>query len=112
MAKKYNIGQAPSPLDPIVQDAKDFRDHAEERWDANWKAMREDLEFLGGAQWPTEVLSARNREMRPCLTLNRLPQFVDQVIGDSRQNQISLRAVPAGDDRIDHPTVSYFIRRG
>jgi hypothetical protein len=85
-------------LDSAVRDAVEFRERAEEVWDASWKEMRDDLAFLAGDQWPAAVLAARERDARPTLTLNRLPQFVDQVIGDSRQNNISLRAIAAGED--------------
>ena len=96
MAKKK---PDPSP-DAKIADAVEFREHAEQVWESNWSQMRDDLEFLGGKQWPTAIEQERARDGRPCLTLNRLGQFVDQVIGDSRQNNISLRAIPSGDDAL------------
>lgn len=81
--------------------------HAEamKRFDNAWDFDREnrdealdDLKFAAGEQWPEAVLTEREGEGRPCLTINRLPQFVRQVIGDIRQNkpQIKVRAVGGG----------------
>ncbi|KKL51769.1 hypothetical protein LCGC14_2292180, partial [marine sediment metagenome] len=58
----------------------------------------DDLQFkLGGRlQWPDDIVRQREAEHRPMLTINKLPVFTDQVIGDSRQNKISIRVRPTG----------------
>lgn len=58
----------------------------------------EDFIFLAGdGQWPYEIRQQRQRDNRPCLTNNRLPQFVAQVVGDARQNRPSIDVLPAED---------------
>lgn len=68
-----------------------------EVWQHNWDAALEDIQFLAGAQWPEDIKKQREDEGRPCLTLNKLPQYVDQVSGDQRQNRpaISIHPVEA-----------------
>lgn len=89
---------------PKTDDA-DLHDQALKRFDAAWDFDRQnrddaldDLKFAAGEQWPEDVLTERRADGRPCLTINRLPQFVRQVIGDIRQNKptIKVRAVGGG----------------
>ena len=55
-----------------------------------------DLKFLAGDQWPNEIRLQREAQNRPCLTINRLPQFVNQVANSVRQNPPAIKAIPAG----------------
>lgn len=54
-----------------------------------------DLKFLAGEQWESDDVRARNG--RPCLTINQLPQFVAQVVGDIRINRPAIKVRPAED---------------
>lgn len=56
----------------------------------------DDLKFMVGQQWPTEVKAERDQNNRPCLTINRIPQFVRQVTNDGRQNRPSIKINPVG----------------
>ena len=38
--------------------------------------MLEDLEFRASEQWPDNIKSMREQDNRPCLTINRIPQFI------------------------------------
>lgn len=71
----------------FLQEARERAAYGMERWQDNFRAAQEDIEFLAGEQWPQSVRTERAEEDRPCLTLNKLPQFVDQVLGDQRQNR-------------------------
>lgn len=57
----------------------------------------EDLEFRAGRQWPDHLKLQREADQRPCLTNNRLPQFVRQVTNELRQNMLALRVAPNGE---------------
>lgn len=48
----------------------------------------------GDGQWPQKIKEERDREGRPCLTINRFPQFVNQVVGDQRQNRPQIHVEP------------------
>jgi Phage P22-like portal protein len=76
---------------------------AQARLEAAWIQDREnredafmDLKFLAGDQWPNEIRLQREAQNRPCLTINRLPQFVNQVANSVRLNPPAIKAVPAG----------------
>lgn len=63
----------------------------------------DDLKFRAGDQWPIEVKQDRARDGRPCLTINRIPQFIQQITNDQRQNRPSIK-VHAVDDGADVDT--------
>jgi hypothetical protein len=69
----------------------------------NIDAAYEDLRFRAGEQWPAKVLTERENEGRPVLTVNRIPQFIRQVTGDMRQMRPSIKVVPV-DSRGDKDT--------
>lgn len=54
----------------------------------------EDLEFLAGEQWDSNVKSIRDTQGRPALTVNRLPQFVRQITNEQRQSKPSVTVNP------------------
>ena len=81
----------------------DIVQEAQERLEAAWIQDREnredafmDLKFLAGDQWPNEIRLQREAQNRPCLTINRLPQFVNQVANGVRVNPPAIKAIPAG----------------
>src|SRR5574343_628596 len=61
---------------------------------ANRREAEEDFRFYGGEQWPNDMRRLRQVEARPCLTINKLPAFVHQVINDQRQNRPSIKVHP------------------
>ena len=63
----------------------------------NRKAAIEDRKFMAGDQWPADVAAQRNTDHRPCLTINKLPTFVNQITNDQRQNRPAINVSPIGD---------------
>jgi hypothetical protein len=59
--------------------------------------MLEDLRFRASEQWPPHIEAMRNSDNRPCLTVNRLPQFIRQVTNNQRASRPSVQVNPAGD---------------
>jgi hypothetical protein len=81
-----------------ITDAQEAFKAASEAEADNRKAWIDDLRFARlGEQWPAEVKRQREREGRPCLTINRLPAFIRQVTNDARQNRPMIRVHPVGD---------------
>jgi hypothetical protein len=68
---------------------------------------KEDTDFSVGDQWPAELKAQREVEKRPCLTINRLPQFIRQVTNDQRQNRPSIKVSPV-DNKADVDTAKIF----
>lgn len=58
----------------------------------------DDLRFVKGEQWPDEIKRQRDLDNRPCLTINRLPQFVRQVTNEQRQNRPAIKVNPVDDN--------------
>lgn len=70
----------------------------------NIEKAYEDLSFCwDDKQWDDTAKKTRTDEERPCLVVNRLPQFVHQVTGDMRQMKPSIRVVGV-DSRSDKDT--------
>jgi len=85
----------------LLRTARKQAEKAIEADKENRDAHIEDLKFLEGDQWTTDAKATR--EDRPCLTINKLPQFLDLVEGDQRQNRPAIKVVPV-DDRADVET--------
>lgn len=63
--------------------------------DENRRTALEDIKFSRmSEQWPDEIVTQRQKERRPCLTINKLPAFIRQVVNDARQNKPSIKVHP------------------
>jgi len=69
-------------------------DKAEQFEKVNRELADEDLRFAAGEHWPEDIRRQRERANRPCLTNNRLPAFIAQVVGDARQNKPAIKVHP------------------
>jgi hypothetical protein len=63
----------------------------------NREEALDDLKFLSGDQWPESIKTERDAAGKPCLTINRLPQFHRQVTNDQRQNRPAAQVNPVDD---------------
>jgi len=60
----------------------------------------EELKFSLGEQWPEEIRRARETDpngARPCLTVDKLDQYIRQVVNDARQNKPAIKPRPKDD---------------
>jgi len=65
----------------------------------NRDAYQQDMKFfLGMDQWDAAIKTERDTDGRPSLTLNQLPRFVDQVVGDIRLNCPRIKTRPESKD--------------
>lgn len=84
--------------DDIVKRAQDHMAEAIDADRENREHALDDLRHLiGEGQWPENVRVEREQNNRPCLTINRLPQFLRQVTGDIRRLNPSIDILP-GDE--------------
>lgn len=82
----------------ILTDAKAAFKICDEAEQDNRRLWLEDMKFARlGEQWPEAVKAQRDKEGRPCLTINRLPSFIRQVTNDARQNKPSIKCQPVDD---------------
>lgn len=71
----------------------------------NLDEAKEDLRFVYVDQWDPAVRAQREKEGRPCITVNTLPQFIGQVIGDRRINKTGVKVLPSTDATTDEAEV-------
>lgn len=60
----------------------------------NRREAREDARFVAGKQWDEIVYNNRINNNRPALTINRLPAFVAQIVGNARMNETDIKIIP------------------
>ena len=69
--------------------------------------MLDDLRFCTLDQWPEDIRSARENDIengpRPCLTLDKINQYVTQIVNDLRQGKPGINVRPQ-DDHADVET--------
>lgn len=75
----------------ILKESRDRMTVSISSWEVNRKLAEEDIDFLSGDQWPDDVKKDRKSEKKACLTFNKLPGVVDQIVGDQRQNSPSIK---------------------
>lgn len=81
--------------DDIIKMARKRLAEAKDADHENREEALEDLEYIAGFHWDEEEREAREDAGRPCITINRLPQFVRQVTGDIRQLNPAINVIPA-----------------
>ena len=74
-----------------------FRLASDAEADIRQKSL-DDLRFSIGDQWPINTKANRDRDRRPCLVLNRIPQFIRHVTNEQRQQRPSIQINPRGGD--------------
>lgn len=86
--------------DKIIQEAVERFKHCEEMEQENREQALEDLKFSLGDQWDDKIRRWRESDpngARPCLTVDKVGQYVRQVTNDARQNRPSVKVRPVDD---------------
>ena len=83
--------------DAILMTALDRFAEAETAWSDDRARYEADVRFAAGDQWPREIRQARENKRRPCLTVDKLGQYIRQVVNDARQNRPSVNVDPVDD---------------
>lgn len=97
MADERKAPEGYESEDDFVREARERFTAAESYDRENRDAAVDDLRFLAGDQWDQTTYANRIAQGRPCLTINQLPQFVAQVVGDIRINRPAIKVRPAED---------------
>jgi hypothetical protein len=94
--------------DDILKEAHEAFALAADSEAENRREALDDLKFARlGEQWPDAIRRERDLDGRPCLTINRLPAFIRQVVNDARQNKPAIVVHPV-DDFADPETAEVF----
>jgi hypothetical protein len=95
MADKKNLDT--SDKEAFLSTARRRAKYAHDAWEKNYTHMDEDIDFLHGENhWPDEIKN--ERDGRPCLTFNKLPGIIDQIVGMQRQMRPAVHVFPAQGD--------------
>nr|WMC99332.1 portal protein [Aminobacter aminovorans] len=85
-----------SETDDLLREAREAFQRASDVENDNRQTALEDIRFArAGEQWPADIVKQRQIDGRPCLTINKLPAFIRQVVNDARQNKPSIKVHPA-----------------
>lgn len=87
--------------DATLREARSYFEQSQAASSTIRQHASDDIEFARLAvQWPEAIKRQRQLEGRPCLTINRLPSLIRQVVNDARQNKpgISVHPVDGGAD--------------
>ena len=88
----------------LIADALAQFAECEDAESENRQLAVDDLKFARlGEQWPEQTKQQRDKEGRPCLTINRLPTFIRQVINEVRLNRPAIKTKPV-DNGADYET--------
>jgi Phage P22-like portal protein len=66
---------------------------------ANRDEAIKDKQFAAGEHWDPADLAAR--QGLPCLTIDTIPQFTAQIVGDWRESRKGIKVVPSNDEDTD-----------
>lgn len=98
----------PSPTESLTGDEKLLADAkanfkiCEDAWSKNRELALDDFRFAKELeQWPDAIKRKRELEFRPCLTVDKLNQYIRQVVNDGRQNRPGVAVRPVTNGHVD-----------
>lgn len=84
-----------SEQDALIKEARTRLQNAWDKDKRNRIEMALDFKFLANDQWSDIDKLERTNQGRPFLTINRLPQFLRQVVNPIREADLSIKVAPA-----------------
>lgn len=91
--KKGYVPEGFEDEESYLQDMRETYELDLDADDDNRRAALEDKKFTAGEQWDPIVLEQRRG--LPCLTINTIPQFTAQLVGDWRTNRNAVKVIPS-----------------
>jgi hypothetical protein len=110
MAKHKEELEKLTPDQAILKEAQDRLKACIDYEDNERAKMLDDLRFCTLDQWPAEIRTARENDpngSRPCLTIDKINQYIVQVVNDMRHNRPGIKARPV-DDQADPDTAEIY----
>jgi len=87
--------EKPKDSKELLAKAMTAFERCQEAESENRDCALDDIRFSRlGEQWPDAIIKQRQLEQRPCLTINKMPAFIRQVVNDARQNKPSIKVHP------------------
>lgn len=99
MDKKSDYYTGPNA--EILQEVRDEFEYYENAWNDIREEAKKDMRYVAGDPWDPQEKRARKDAERPCLALDELSQFVNQLLNDPKQNPRAIKINPKGDGADD-----------
>ena len=78
----------------ILREARERASQAWRAWRDDYEQSKIDVRFAGGDQWTAQEVSERQNAGKVTLTLNKLPQYINRVVGSQRKTVQSIQVSP------------------
>ena len=76
-------------------------DYCQTQWEDIRREAQTDMRYVSGNPWPAAEAKLRKDAGRPCLVMDELSQYTNQLINDVRQNKRAVKVVPRGEGAND-----------
>lgn len=80
----------------LLAEIRDRFDYCVERWSDIRAEAKKDMDYVSGNPWPRQDRIRREQAGRPCLVMDEISQYSNQVINDIRQNKRAIQVEPRG----------------
>lgn len=97
MTNEAKEEKAEAEIDPLHEARERFK-RCEEASKDDRKRYIEDVKFAAGEQWPETIRTQREGDGRPILVVDKIGQYIRQVVNDSRQSRPSVKIRPVDSD--------------
>ena len=98
MARKYAQESKEKPEsnedDELLAKIRENFNIAQDCYSDQRQEAEEDFKFRKGDQWDDTIKVQRQNDGRPCLVVNKLGQFIRQVVNDQKKNRPSINVNP------------------
>ena len=85
----------------LIDEAKECLQRCIDEQDTERQKMEDDLRFCTLDQWPADIRRERENDLengpRPCLTIDKINQYIVQVVNDFRQGKPGINVRPMDD---------------
>src|SRR3954470_21213959 len=91
-----------TPAEKTLTEIRDFLKHCVDNEEPEREKMMDDLLFCTLDQWPDDIRKKREDEnqaggARPCLTIDKINQYIVQVVNDIGQGKPGINVRPQDD---------------
>ena len=97
--KREQLQNKTKDRDEIFEEAVERMKVCVDAYSNNRVHALDDINFRNGDQWGEEEKRIRDDAKRPALTFNHLEGFIDQVVGDQRQNKSAIKVRPVENNK-------------
>lgn len=87
--------------EPDLKELREAFDYDTEQWRPIRDEGKTDIKFVSGDPWSDKDRKVREDAGRPCLSLDELGQYTNQLINDVRQHKRAIQVAPLGNGAND-----------